>query len=311
MKRIITFLIVLVMIFSGCTTTTPGPNEVNYRTGTEGLEIEFPIELPTEIYENDKDVQFMVEVENRGAFPQLDEEGDFEGYLWIGGYDPDIIDINPDNGERLSEIELEGKSVYNERGGSTVVEFDANVYDLPSGTPYYKPKIILTTTYLYKTVASPVICVDAEPRSTYIKNKVCTVSDVGLSSQGAPIAVTNIEIRPQSDVILFNIDIKNSGGGLVIPQQDVDVNPNLGYDWRELDEIKIDEIKVGDIRMSSCRPDIGDEVQLINDEARIYCRLDMGLVGNQVYTTPLNIILSYGYSNSETREIEIFEEIGY
>ncbi len=311
MKNII-ILIILILILIGCNTQrTEKPKEYDYRQGTEGLEIEFPVELPDEIYENDRNVKFVVEIRNRGAFPQIEEEGEFEGYLWIGGYDPDIIDISPDRGVTLDEYELEGKSQYNEKGGYTAVEFDANVYDLPAGAPYYKPTLIFTTTYFYKTIASPVVCIDPQPRSSYIRDKVCEVRDTTMSSQGAPVSVTKIEQDVSSEKILFKVFVQNAGNGLVIPREDIDRDPNEGYDWRDLNEIKIDDIRVGDLRMSSCRPDVGDTLELIDGHGYIYCRLDKSLVGDRVYTTPLTVELSYGYSTSESKNIEIFEEIEY
>jgi len=314
-KRDIILIIILLVLVSGCANraTNQGPgNTDNYRTGTRGLEISFPTGLPDQIYENDRNVKMVVEIRNEGAFPQIDEEREFDAYLWVGGYDPDIIDISPDNGIRLDERELEGKSTYNDEGGYSAEEFNANVYDLPSGASIYKPTLIFTATYFYKTIASPIICIDPEPRSTYVRDKVCTVQEnQGLSSQGAPITVKRIEQHVTSENFQFKIEIQNSGGGMVIQKSDVDNNPNAGYDWRDLNEIRIDDISVGEQRMSSCRPDIGDTVELIDGNGYIFCRLDKSIVGDRVYTTPLNIELSYGYSSSVTKGIEIFEEIGY
>ena len=230
----------------------------------------------------------------------------------MGGYDPDILDISPDNGIRLDEQELEGKNSYNDDGGYSAEEFIANVYDLPSGASIYKPPLIFTTTYFYKTIASPTICIDPEPRSTYVRDKVCTVQETqSLNSQGAPITVRRIEQHVTSENFQFKIEIQNSGGGLVIQESDVDNNPNSGYDWRDLNEIRIEDISAGEQRMSSCRPDIGDTVELVDGKGYIFCRLDKSIIGNIVYTTPLNIELSYGYSSSVTKGIEIFEEISY
>jgi hypothetical protein len=313
MKRIL-LAVVLILLIAACSTKrTDGPERYDYRKGTEGLEIEFPVDLPDQIYENDRNLKFLVEVRNKGAFPQIEEDGDFEAYLWIGGYDRDIVDISPDRGISLDAFELEGINQYNEDGGFSTVEFSANVYDLPSGRTHLEQPLIFTVSYLYKTIASPVICIDPEPRSSYIRDKVCEVDEtISLSSQGAPIAVTSVQEKVSSEVISFRIHVSNVGRGIVIPEEEIDNDPNEGgYDWRDLDEVKIDDIRAGDLRMSSCRPDIGDRVQLVNGDGYIYCRLDKSLVGNRVYTTPLNIELSYGYAESVKKDIEIFEEIEY
>ena len=91
---------------------------------------------------------------------------------------------------------------------------------------------------------------------------------------------------------------------------DIDNNPNQGYDWDRLNMVKIEDITVGNRKMTECRPDLGDYVHLIKDEGYIFCRFSTAGISS-VYTTPLNIKLEYGYSNSIERDIEIFEEIVY
>ena len=175
MKKIHIILPIILLVFilgCGSRANNQGPgNTNNYRSGTQGLEVSFPTGLPDQIYENDRNVRFVVEVRNRGAFPQIDEENEFDAYLWVGGHDKDIIDISPDNGIRLDGRELEGRSTYNDDGGYSAEQFDANVYDLPSGASIYQPNLIFTTTYFYKTIASPIVCIDPEPRSTYVRDK--------------------------------------------------------------------------------------------------------------------------------------------
>lgn len=332
---LIAVLIVLILISSGCNLRrTDEPQEVNYRTGTEGLFLKFPTNSPTQLYENDRDVRFIVEVRNKGAFPQSEEIDEFRGKLWVGGYDDKILKIYPRLGSSISQgvnldgSELEGKSTYNRDGGYSAVEFQMDVGELPQGMPYYRPRLIITSSYLYKTIANPMICVDPEPRSTRIREKVCEIGDYGgtgsgggsgkggsvgsgLGSQGAPIAVTRIEEDVTTNDILFKIYIQNSGQGLVILESDIDNNPNQGYDWRDMNLVRIDDIKVGNIRMTECRPTIGRDIQLIDDKGYIFCRLDKSVAGGKAYVTPLNIILSYGYTNSIEKDIEVFEEVSF
>ncbi|MBU0615295.1 MAG: hypothetical protein KJ601_04340 [Nanoarchaeota archaeon] len=108
---------------------------------------------------------------------------------------------------------------------------------------------------------------------------------------------------------MFKIHVENSGGGLVIPEMMIDENPHEGYDYRDLDEVKIEEVKLGNIRMSSCRPD--NYLKLNNNKGTIFCRLDKSAIPNEVFTSPLNIELTYGYMSSISKQIEIFEEVAY
>lgn len=332
---LIAILVIIVLSISGCRRAdVDEPREINYRTGTDGLVLTFPTNTPKEIYENDQNVRFIVEVRNKGAFPQSDEIGDFRGKLWIGGYDDKILRIYPRLGSSVTEgvnlrgEDLEGKSAYNRDGGYSAVEFQMNVGDLPQGMPYYRPRLIVSASYLYKTIANPIICVDPEPRSTRVREKVCEIGDysatgsgggsgkggsvgAGLGSQGAPIGVYRVEEDVTGNDILFKIYLQNAGKGLVIQESDMDNNPNEGYDWRDMNLVRIEDIRVGSIRMTECRPVIGRDVELINDKGYIFCRLDKSAVGGEAYVTPLNIILSYGYVNSIERDIEIYEEVSF
>ncbi|MBW2974928.1 hypothetical protein KY366_04385 [Candidatus Woesearchaeota archaeon] len=325
-KRVlIAVLVVLIIAVSGCRrASVDEPTEYNYRTGTEGLTLSFPSHTPTQIYENDN-VNLMVEIRNSGAFPlTADEKGEFEGKIWIGGYDRGILTIEPESGQSadLNEDELEGKSSYNKDGGFSAVEFNMDAKNLPQGMPYYKPRIIVTASYFYKTLANPMICVDPEPRSTRVREKVCNVGDYsasgagsgkgvgsGLGSQGAPIAVTKIEEDVTSNDILFKIYIQNSGNGLVISKDDIGTDPNMGYDWRDINKVVIESIKVGNKPMTNCRPK--DVVQLTDGKGYIFCTLSKSQVGEDAYVTPLNIQLSYGYTTSIEKDIEIFEEVSF
>ena len=314
-------LIVLILVVSGCNSrrTDKGSSsnrEIDYRTGTDGLELVLPVDTPTEIYEGDRDVRFLVEVRNKGAFPQSDEIGNFGGKLWIGGYDENILTIYPRIGTSISQgvelvgNELEGKSPYNEEGGYSAIEFRIDARTLPEGVPSYNPKLIITASYFYQTIANPVVCIDPEPRSTRIREKICDIDDsISVGSQGGPITITKVEQDVTSNDFLFKIYISNDGDGLVIRKGDIGNNPNEGSDRRELDNVKLEDVSAGNVRMTQCRPSIGSDVHLIEDKGYIFCRLDKTVAAEKTYETPLNIRLSYGYTSSVEKEIKVFEEV--
>jgi len=316
-KKNIILMTIAMIVIAGCRggggfrKDDPGDSDYNYRTGSIGLEIELPSGNPRRLYENENDIRYLVEVRNHGAYPQMDETNEFYSRLWIGGFDESIIRASPapGTGIDLESQELEGRSPYNRDGGYTIEDFSLDILDLPSGTTFYNPTLILTVTYFYKTIASPVVCIDPEPRSTNVRQKVCTTSDVSPGTQGAPVAVTKVTQDVTSQSILFKIQVENVGSGTIIPEGFVDNDPNRGYDWKELNQVKIENIAVGDTRMSSCRPD--NYVELFDEKATIFCRLDKSVIGGRVYTSPLNIELSYGYSFSVQDSIGVFEEVQY
>jgi len=311
----IVILVVLILFVSGCTTkTTEEPTKVNYRTGTEGLTLSLPASSPQKLYEGDSNVPLVVEVRNKGAFPQEDEtKGNtrLDGKIWISGYDDQILTISPVSQSLNDDGELEGKSPYNTDGGYKAYTFTMGVGtdNLPDGMPYYNPTLILTAVYKYKTIASPMICLDPQPRSTKIREKVCTIQEsIGLGSQGAPVSVTKVEQDVTSEKFLFKIYVDNEGGGLVIPTTQVSIDPNRGYEWNDLDKVRY-EVSVGNeqINRQDCRP--RNEVKLIDGKGYIFCTWDIR-DEERTYETVLNVELNYGYTTSIEKEIEIFEEVG-
>ncbi|MBW2983731.1 hypothetical protein KY361_01305 [Candidatus Woesearchaeota archaeon] len=308
------FFLVIVIGISGCREYEGEPTSeaMDYRTGSEGLVLEFPIDTITRVYENDPDVRMMVEIRNRGAFPQYDQIGQLNGRIWVGGFPRDIIDLRPES-DLLDDEALEGKSSYNLEGGYDGIIISGPAYELPQGTPYYPTKLIVTATYNYETIGSAKVCIDPFPRGTTVREKVCDVYDyssISLGTQGAPIAVTSIEEEATHRNLLFKIYVEDVGDGLLIDENDVAKNPNRGYDWDKLNKVRLVDVTVGNRMMTECRPDVGNYLTLIDGKGYIFCQLNTAGI-DSVYTTPLNIKLRYAYANSVSKDIEIFEEVEY
>ena len=304
-------VLILIIGCSGVRTREP-KRSVDYRTGSEGLVLDIVSDFDR-IYEFDQDVNVVVEVRNRGAFPQAGET--IEAYIWAGGFDTDILELRTETGNgALDTTSLEGKSPVNLDGGYTAAVFEADVHDLPSGTPSYKTPIIIDATYKYKTIASPIICVDPNPSITEIKERVCEVGQYGSvslkGSQGAPVAVTRVEEDVTSNYILFRIYVDNVGGGRVIPKDGShgpQWNPNKGYDWDELNKVYINRVTVGNTDVDSCSPDVGSNIDVEKGRGYILCRFQA--TGDGVYKSPLNIELEYGYQSSIRQDIEVIKEV--
>ena len=308
------FFLVIIIGIGGCGgyEGEPTSDAMNYRTGSEGLVLEFPVDTVTRVYENDPDVRMMVEIRNSGAFPQYDQIGQLNGRIWIGGFPKDIIDLRAES-DLLDDEALEGKSSYNLEGGYDGIIISGPAYKLPQGTPYYPTKVIVTATYNYETIASAKVCIDPFPRGTTVREKVCDIyeySSISLGTQGAPIAIASIEEEATYRDLLFKIYVEDVGDGLLIDENDVTKNPNKGYDWDRLNKIRLVDVTVGNRMMTECRPDIGNYLTLSEGKGYIFCKLNTAGI-DSVYTAPLNIKLRYAYANSISKDIEIFEEVGY
>ncbi|MFH1642343.1 MAG: hypothetical protein ABIC04_05605 [Nanoarchaeota archaeon] len=302
MKKIVPILLISLLILTGCkvgsVSKSDRTGDYDYRTGTEGLVMSFPVEMPTKMYEGDSNVKSVVEIQNKGAYPQT---GTLSASFWITGYDTKIITIALDSGNELNT--LMGKNQYNTEGDLTAIGFDTSITALPDGVSYFTQNLQFTLTYGYETLANPIVCIDTEPRGTTVRNKVCTVQDVSLSSQGGPVAVKKVEQDVASDKILFKILVENVGGGMVIAKDDVSKNPDEGYDWNKINKVTI-TANLGSTALD-CKP-TGD-IKLTNNKGYIYCSIQKSTLGTNVYTTPLNIKVDYGYSISTTKKIDIFD----
>lgn len=319
-SQITVLLIVMValsIILSGCSgisgTGRKDPEYTpEYRTGSQGLVLNL-VSYFDKLYERDQRVKMIVEVRNRGAFPQPDESTDFEAYIWTGGYDETIMTLTPEMGgsSRLDTDSLEGRSPINMEGGYTAFVFEADVYDLPSGTSIYRTPILIDVTYTYRTTASPIVCIDPDPTQTNIKDKVCEVSKYGnvnlKGSQGAPVAVTTVEEDITSQYLLFKIHVANVGGGRVIPKEMVHEDPNyMGFDYTDVNKVYIRSVTIGNTPLM-CSPNVGEYLDVERGRGYILCKYYA--TGARVYKSPLNIELEYGYQTSIKKDIQVIQEV--
>lgn len=323
MNKKLVYLVILLVFFIGCRGPIDREGGITYyRTGTQGITVNFMYNTPDELYEYE-DGEIIIELRNEGAFPQAEEIGEFAGRIWIGGYDPNIMILEPEE-LYLDELALEGKSPFNDRGGYDTIRVRSDIYNLPKGIASLPQTMQVSLTYLYKTIANPLVCIDPTPRSTYLRQKVCSVDDyrsIGVPTQGAPVNVISVDERVTSEAILFNIRIKNIGygqggygegysigTGKVIDEHLWDDDPHRGYSINEIDRVRIDEISVGSIPLL-CQPDDGF-IKLIEGEGTIFCKLPTAGISD-VYLSPLTIVLEYAYLSSIYKNINILEEVIY
>lgn len=302
-------MLLVILSLSGCDYL--GTNDADnangyYRTGSQGLEMNFiPNNPPSRIFDDD-DLRVVLEIYNRGA---TDIKGG-NSRIYISGFSPDIITGISTNGEQIKE--LEGKSPYNSRGGYSITEFKANIRDLGSkDIDVYETPIMATVCYLYETIAAPTVCLDSEPFSYSSAQKACSPGFVDnlMGTQGAPVAITHVEVEPAPRKSLFRITIQNVGGGQVIKSEYSSLdrcNPNdaRGLDYNDEDWVKIESVDVGSKSiLGSCKPLDSGYIKLQNDRAEMFCTL--GGISGAALTSPMTIKLSYGYRDSIRKNVEI------
>ena len=295
MKKILVFLFLLffISLSMGCAQGEPRRHDIKVHTGTQGLVLKFLPQTPPQIAYSGETMDIQVEVLNKGAYTVND------GLLFFTGFDKSIVDI----GYEFVDIPvIEGKAEYLVEGGKDLIVLSDLLGDeidvsLPPGVDDYPTRIEAIACYTYKTTATIPICIDANPRVD--THDACQSSNVGGGSQGAPIAVSNVQVEPGYGKLRLILTLNNVGGGIVI---DRDSCP-FGYKYGELGNLGALEVNIEGITLD-CNP--YPNVKLNDGFAKIYCHADVSeLLNEGAYKTPLTVRFEYGYKNSVSTPIEI------
>ena len=322
----VTFIIMLLLI-SGCKGNSDAQEQLeNLRSGTLGLTASFlPNNPPATIHvEENEDNKFdiVLEVSNKGVYPQPEDGIKLNGRLYLSGYDKDIIEILTPSIE-LSTLAIDGKSSINLNGGSDLAVFKASIDHSKLPVEKYEPTLLATACYNYITVAGPSVCIDPDPYATIKQKKVCEAGSITLSGQGAPVAVVRVDTEAFASKTQFKITIKNAGNGEVLKsQQDQSMlqkcdpfgSSRIGRE--DINKVYLEEVSLGNIGLD-CWPFAEEQVKaasghvrLLNGEGSIICEIgeDSYASTNAAYTSPLRIKLSYGYKINAERKISVKKE---
>lgn len=316
--KIVVPAFVILLLITGCgmfnrgggPTTTISSSEIH--KGTDGIMIEFIEEAPpSELYEN---VGFYARalLKNKGAFDVKD------AYLLLG-VEKGYVEIK----NELERYSLKGKSVANPIGEQDVYEFKLKAKAIDKQSEQHKTAVFLTTCYGYQTEAVKEVCIDPDFYSLNPIKNACDVKDISLSDQGAPVAVTKIEQKMLQNADentikpAFMIYVSNKGKGVVIDKEKIkDVCSSAGVDYKTWNTIIIKAFLFD--RQLDCRPKKeGDQsktghIRLKSKEDFVRCVDEMGTgIDKPAYTTPLRIVLEYGYTNTISKEITIKRELSY
>lgn len=301
MKKVLALALIITFLVS-CTPKNPEP-VLNYRSGKEGIVIGFPKDSPpAKVYRGSK-LNMVLEVRNKGAFSRVGSLG----MVYLHGFDPDSIflsNYNPTSKYWSIAIpETTAKSPYLTEGGYNLIEVPETEGVKVKYGDSTSQKIMATTCYEYQTVATPSVCVVANPTQV-LKEKVCTPAPVTMTNQGAPVAVTKVEEEVMENALNFIITVQNVGDGKVINRESLANCPmQLRYE-----HMNIVNFQVGlSTYEAKCNPSDG-KVRLIDGKGVIFCRIDVELLTS--YYAPLNIILNYGYSSSVTKDVQIVNPPG-
>jgi hypothetical protein len=304
-KEAILLLSILLLFIIACTPQSGERIPTDFRSGTEGLNLFVPPNLPPpQLYDDpDTTLQVVVELENRGA-ADVGTSGD---KIYLSGFDNDLITNIKTTGEQIPHIE--GKSQFGP-GGFDVVTFEGIIRPL-ANVDKYEPTLLVTACYGYETIATTSVCIDPNPFSGNAQQKVCTPRTVSTGTQGGPLAVNSIELEPSPGKTRFRIYINNVGRGDAFRNGATYLNKCSPYSANKLQFDEIGYVRLTDVSLSgtsilnTCKPLADGHVRLVNGRATIFCEFN-NIRQTTAYTTPLTVKLKYGYRDSLLRPVRIY-----
>jgi hypothetical protein len=287
------FLLMVVASYVGCGGNVSSQEPVNYRVGSQGLEMRWAQGNRFTFYEGD-DVSLLLELRNRGTAPVF-------GQLFITGYDPNFMTLSV---YPSSFISLEPKNEFDPTGDfSTIATIAANSVRLPNNRERFTQAIQVTACYEYETLASVEVCVDPDPMNRRIDNKVCQLSARGAGAQGHPVVITSVQPFVNQRDIRFQIRLANSGGGQIYDKRTSFGKCAVGLNYDEVDLVYVQSVRLAG-RPLTCEP--LNPVRMLNGQGTITC-ICRGCVDQNLgaYWSLLELDLAYNYRQQMTQQITL------
>ncbi len=308
-KAIIAFAAILILLFLPACAMQGQKKEQElygpeYRQGVQGLRMSFVQNLPPARLFDSEPFVAVVQVENMGAFT-VGGPGD---KVYLSGFDPTIITGITEWGKDIPL--LEGKSQFVPTGSVDTIDFRGSMAPLRSrNIDKYPLRLLATACYEYETTATANVCIDPNPYETGMTRKICTPAPVSLGGgQGAPIAVTLVEMDASPGRTRFKIHIQNAGAGDVFRYGGEYLNkcspftPALAFD--EIDYVELVDVMVSGMSIKpTCKPLDNNHIRLSSGRGVAFCEFTPR--GSDAYTTPMTVTLRYGYRNTIFKDVQI------
>lgn len=301
-KMILLPAIILVLFMPGCIQNpfVKPTTQDDFRTGSQGILMEFLANAPPgETYE-EYPFQIGVLLQNTGAY---DIKNGFISFT----IEEDYMELMNQN-DGVARFSLKGKSVALPTGDQLVKIIKAKTKKISEQSEKHDSTILASVCYQYQTKKDITVCIDTDIHNLKKMQKVCTIKDITLTPQGAPVAITKIEsdMLPAEDDNLikpaFKIHIKNVGNGEVIDKSKIsDVCSSEPLEHRELNIVDI-KVMLSNEKLE-CKP---EPLKLKSNEDEVRCILEKGVPKDRAtYTSPLTIELDYGYTYSLSKKVTI------
>jgi hypothetical protein len=315
-RSILRLILIVVVVFSllfmsGCGSSG---NTINYisdnqfRTGTNGVTMEFVQNSPPESMIEDAEVSVGVKLHNDGAYNVQN------GYLVVS-YDKDYLTLF-NTGQK--SFNLEGKNKYNKAGEEKSIFFDGKTSVLEVESQRHDVPIVASICYQYNATLLDLLCFDTPDLPNKEKGKtICSYkSDYSYSGQGAPVSISNVKLtlsysevtQKFKPIIDFEISHTASGfssdKGLVVNYDNYRsaCTSSGSSSFDNLNLVKF-EASISD-EILSCNKEEGT-VTLRDGKANVRCTGNYIEAGYLPYQAPLKIDLLYGYMTTTSTTMQV------
>jgi hypothetical protein len=327
LKIMISMALFCALLIAGCggDVNSYQVKDTEYHVGSNGIILTLlNSNMLNELYENSS-FSVSLLLENRGAHDiQLEEEGflslSFDPFYVsaasIEGNQNTAVDPNG-KGAMVRGIRLYGKSKYYPTGETLFFAFaNLQLKGVLGQRENPETSLFMTLCYPYTTVLSKLVCVDMNSYRENLRKQVCTQSDLSLSDQGAPVAVSSVEVDNQpvsGDLVrpVFIVRVTNRGRGTVLspaanPAELERVCTAKDLRREDFNTVYVTAALSESLRLK-CNP---NPIRLYNEEGFTQCSvqdedLNRVVLWHQNYEAPLSINLSYVYQESLSQNIQI------
>ena len=314
-KSTILISILLVFVIAGCKSTSSNKSitDEDVRKGFDGLSIAFVKNAPPDKVFEQSVFPIGIELKNKGASDII------KGFL-VMGFEKEYVDSVV--GEAKETFEIKGKSIFNLNGDEEFMSLNAQAKKAGSQSETHPSTILATACYPYKTILGTSVCIDTDIFGKQLRKKSCQAKDLQFDKgQGAPIAITKVEVRmlpdadndPNKIIPHFIIYLENKGNGEVVAEDKIeDVCSRKPLGFRDFNKVTIKAfLSDKELNCNSGEAEKA-ESRLREKKDIVRCTLEEGIASNRdAFASPLKVELDYGYTFTISKDITIEKILVY
>ncbi len=310
MKRILKgmYLVSIIIMFfalSSCNYTSSNSGTSSSLSGFNGLSMELRVPRNELLVSSSStspaefEIPYSLLIKNMGAYTVPKENA----VLQISGYDPSLLNVEP---SAFLFGELEGRSTTRPVGDTIVFsnsDSGLTLDDVNSIKNTYEFDLFYNLCYKYVTSLSS--SVKLVPLNTLnLANEIPSQNSVSFSQgQGAPLAVTRINVFLTNNKVLLTIYVEKKSGKLIYYTDNFPPDSCGTIDFSSRNKFKVNEASLSDNTAKDCS---GKEFYLDeNGRGQVTCTFNLGDPITSPITSILNMDLEYYVFDSVSQRFSI------